>query len=44
MVLSSIHSHQAEEILLQVFFLNQHLHGWNADLNQQAGDIVRVFK
>src|SRR5216683_121940 len=44
MVLSSIHSNQAEEILLQVFFLNHHLCGRNPGLNQQAGNVVRVFK
>src|SRR5512135_352275 len=44
MVLSSMHSYQPEEILLQVFFLDQHLRGRNASGNQQASDVVRVFK
>src|SRR5689334_18839838 len=44
MALSSIHSNQAEEILLQVFFLDHYLRRWNPGLDQQAGDGVRVFK
>src|SRR5438876_12383574 len=43
MVLSSIHSYQPEEILLQVFFLDHYLRRWNLGLDQQAGDGVRVF-
>src|SRR6266567_5488378 len=44
MALASIHSNQAEEILLQVFFLDHYLRRWNPGLDQQAGDGVRVFK
>src|SRR5947209_3610808 len=43
MVLSSIHSYQAEEILLQVFFLDHYLRRWNLGPDEQARDGVRVF-